>query len=120
MTDISIQLPDEVFSSFRCTPQDFVKKMKLAAAIHWYQKGEISQEKAAQIAGLNRRDFLMSLAEEKIDVFTVDFDELQQEISSDKQKFIRSLRGKYKNRFSSSEAFSQQKRKEIEWEERNS
>lgn len=27
--------------------------MKLAAAIHWYQKGEISQEKAAQIAGEN-------------------------------------------------------------------
>ena len=29
MTDISIQLPDEVFSGFRCTPQDFVEKMKL-------------------------------------------------------------------------------------------
>lgn len=81
MTDISIQLPDEVFSSFRCTPKDFVKKMQLAAAIHWYQKGEISQEKAAQIAGLNRRDFLLSLAQEKIDVFSVDFDELQQELN---------------------------------------
>ncbi len=120
MTDISIQLPDEVFSSFRCTPQDFVEKMKLAAAIHWYQKGEISQEKAAQIAGLNRRDFLMSLAQEKIDVFPVDFNELK-EVSklSEKQNLIRSLRGKYKNNLSSSEVFSQQKQKEIDWEDRN-
>jgi predicted HTH domain antitoxin len=81
MTDISIQLPDEVFSSFRCTPKDFVKKMQLAAAIYWYQKGEISQEKAAQIAGLNRRDFLTSLAREGIDVFRVDFEQLQEELS---------------------------------------
>ncbi|MGK7899050.1 MAG: UPF0175 family protein [Xenococcus sp. (in: cyanobacteria)] len=119
MTDISIQLPDEVFSSFSCTPQDFIQKMKLAAAIHWYQKGEISQEKAARIAGLNHRDFLMSLAEEKIDVSTVNINDVEQEKKSEKQKFIRSLRGKYKNRFSSSEDFSQQKQKEIDWEERN-
>ena len=45
MMDISIQLPDEIFDSFRCKPQEFVKKMKLAAAIHWYQKGEISEKK---------------------------------------------------------------------------
>ncbi|WP_258316469.1 UPF0175 family protein [Cylindrospermopsis raciborskii] len=43
--------------------------MKLAAAIHWYQKGEISEKKAAQIAGLSHRDFVMSLAEEKISVY---------------------------------------------------
>lgn len=77
MTDISNELPDEVFSSFRCTPQDFVEKMKLEAAIYWYQKGEISQEKAAQIAELNRRDFLISLAQENIDVFRIYFDDLQ-------------------------------------------
>jgi hypothetical protein len=72
---------------------------------------KISQEKAAQIAGLNRRDFLMSLAEEKSDIFTVDFDDSEQEVFGKKQKFIRSLRGKYKNCLSSSEAFSQQKQK---------
>lgn len=54
--------------------------MRLAAAIYWYQKGEISQEKAAQIAGINRRDFLAALAHEQIDVFTVDFADLQQEL----------------------------------------
>lgn len=52
----------------------------LVAAIHRYQKGEISMEKAAQIANLNRRDFLEVLARKKIDVFTVDFDDLDREL----------------------------------------
>ena len=66
MTKITIELPEEVFSPRRCTPNDFMAQMRLAAAIHWYQKREISQEKAAQIAGLNRRDFLAALAKEEI------------------------------------------------------
>jgi len=40
-------------------------------------KGEISQEKAATIAGLNRRDFIEALAREQVDVFVVDFDDLR-------------------------------------------
>lgn len=107
MIDISIQLPDEVLDNFCGTPQDFVKKMQLAAAIHWYQKGEISQEKAAQIAGLNRQEFIRSLAQVKMEIF------------NKKEKFIHSLRGKYKDSLTSSEDFSKQKQKEINWEERN-
>lgn len=74
MTRVNIDLPEEVFSAHRLTPDDFVRDMRLAAAIYWYQKGEVSQEKAAQIAGLNRRDFLAALAREQVDVFSVDFD----------------------------------------------
>ena len=54
--------------------------MRLAAAILWYQRGEISQEKAALLAGLNRRYFLEVLAQYKIDVFQVDFNDLEQEL----------------------------------------
>jgi predicted HTH domain antitoxin len=80
MPSVTINLPEEVFSSRRLPPEDFVSDMRLAAAIYWYQKSEISQEKAAQIAGLNRRDFLIALAREQVDVFVVDFNELQQEL----------------------------------------
>ncbi|MFN6514728.1 MAG: UPF0175 family protein [Nostoc sp. CreGUA01] len=81
MTRVNLDLPEEVFSARRLPPDDFVRDMRLAAAIYWYQKGEVSQEKAAQIAGLNRRDFLAALAREQIDVFTVNFDDLQQELN---------------------------------------
>ncbi len=40
-------------------------------------------------------------------------------ISNEQVQFIRSLRGKYKNCFSSTEDFSQQKQAEIDWEERS-
>jgi predicted HTH domain antitoxin len=81
MTKVNLDLPPEVFSARRLSPDDFVRDMRLAAAIYWYQKAEISQEKAAQIAGLNRRDFLTALAREQVDVFSVDFDDLEQELN---------------------------------------
>ncbi|MDF5720737.1 MAG: UPF0175 family protein [Rhizonema sp. PD37] len=81
MTRVNLDLPEEVFSARRLPPDDFVRDMRLAAAIYWYQKGEVSQEKAAQIAGLNRRDFLTALALEQVDVFSVNFDDLQQELN---------------------------------------
>ncbi len=81
MTRINLDLPEEVFSARRLTPDDFVRDMRLAAAMYWYQKGEVSQEKAAQIAGLNRRDFLAALAREQVDVFVVDMDDLQRELN---------------------------------------
>jgi len=59
MTIVTLELPEEVFSTRR--PEEFVQDIRQAAAIYWYQKAAISQEKAAQIAGLNRRDFLETL-----------------------------------------------------------
>lgn len=81
--NILIELPNEVFSAFSCTPNDFAKKMRLASASFWYQRGEISQEKASQIAGLNHQEFLEYLAKEKINIFQVDFDDLKQELNND-------------------------------------
>jgi uncharacterized protein UPF0175 len=46
----------------------------LAAAIYWYSRGEISQEKGALIAGLDRIDFLAAVAAEEVDVFDVDLE----------------------------------------------
>ncbi|NEO03999.1 MAG: UPF0175 family protein [Moorea sp. SIO3I7] len=81
MSEVTINLPEEVFSARRLPPEEFVQEMRLAAAIYWYQKREISMEKAASVAGLNRRDFLAALAREQIDVFAVDFDDLEREMN---------------------------------------
>jgi predicted HTH domain antitoxin len=81
MTIVTIALPEEVFSALRRSPEEFVREMRLAAAIHWYEHGEISQEKAAQVAGLDRTDFLLALATERADAFVVDFEDLQRELN---------------------------------------
>ena len=77
---MTLQFPDEVFSALRRSPEEFARELRLAAAVHWYERGEISQEKAAAIAGLDRTDFLLALAREKADAFVVDFDDLRHEL----------------------------------------
>jgi len=80
MQTITMDLPEEVFSALRRSPAEFAREMRLAAAMHWYSRRELSQEKAAQVAGLDRADFLAALARHRVDVFAVDVDELEQEL----------------------------------------
>ncbi|HKG61808.1 MAG TPA: UPF0175 family protein [Pyrinomonadaceae bacterium] len=81
MMEITMKLDEGVFSALRRSPDEFANQMRLAAAIHWYKRGEISQEKAAQVAGLDRTDFLLALAREGEDAFVVDFADLDRELS---------------------------------------
>lgn len=80
MTSITMQLPDEVFSALRRSPDEFSRELRLAGAMHWYRTGRISQEKAAQVAGMDRTEFLLALAREQQDVFLVDPDDLRREV----------------------------------------
>ena len=48
---VTIDIPEQVLSIIRDTPERFVKEMLLAAAIKWYEIGRISQSKAAELAG---------------------------------------------------------------------
>lgn len=80
MTAITVQFPEHIFASLRLSPDEFTRELRLAAAIHWYQRGAVSQERAAEIAGLDRTDFLLALASEKVDVFAVNLDELRAEV----------------------------------------
>lgn len=80
MTTVTLDLPEDAFATEPRSPEELGMALRLAAAIHWYQRGEVSQEKAARIAGLDRTDFLQALADREIDVFTVDFDDLELEL----------------------------------------
>lgn len=81
MTTLTIELPDDLYETLRRSPSEVQKEVRLAAAIRWYSRGLISQERAAKVAGLDRTDFLMALAREKVDAFHVDLDQLAREIS---------------------------------------
>ncbi len=58
---ITINLPVNVFSILKKTPEDFMAELRLTAAVKWYEMGVISQEKAAEVAGLSREAFIFSL-----------------------------------------------------------
>lgn len=80
MKEITLQISEDAFSALRRSPEEFAREMRLAAAIHWYARGEISQEKAADIAGLDRTDFLLELARQHEDVFVIEMSDLAKEL----------------------------------------
>ncbi|MCP9439033.1 MAG: UPF0175 family protein [Nitrospira sp.] len=80
MATLTIELPEGAFSALRRSPQEFAKEMRIAAAIQWYAQQQISQEKAAEIAGLNRAEFLDELFRRRVPASQVTLQELVKEI----------------------------------------
>ena len=75
---IQIALPDEVFLGLRKSPEELASDLRLAAAVKWYESGMISQEKAAEIAGLSRSEFISALARFAVSPFQETAEEILQ------------------------------------------
>ena len=73
-----------MFSALRLAPNDFAREMRIAAAVQWYAQQKISQGNAAEIAGLNRVEFLDELYRRKVPAIQVTPEELKAEIDGDR------------------------------------
>lgn len=76
---ISFDMPVGVFSALRKTPDELKRDLRIVAAVKWYEMGEVSQEKAAELAGLCREDFLNALFRYNISPFQYSANEVLQE-----------------------------------------
>ena len=68
MNSYAIMLPESAFSALRKDPAEFLQEMKYAATVKWYELGQISQDKAAEIAGLTRYEFIKLLTRYQVSV----------------------------------------------------
>ena len=85
MATVTIEVPDDAFSALRRSPKEFARDMRLAAVSLWYHQGLISQGKAAELAGLKRREFLEALYQAKIEASQVEVEDMKEEIERDLQ-----------------------------------
>ena len=82
MKTVSIQLPETAFSALRKDPNELAREMRIVAAVKWYDLGEISQAQAAEIAGLNRGEFINILSRYKVSPFQYSVEEVIEEIAN--------------------------------------
>jgi predicted HTH domain antitoxin len=80
MIQLVLELPQDVFSALRQEPEEFLRGMRLAAAVKWYETEQVSQAKAAEIAGLSRAEFLAALGRFGVTPFQVTAHDLIQEV----------------------------------------
>ena len=76
---VTLEMPEDVLSLLRTTPEGFGKELRLAAAVKWFELGAISQEKAAEIAGLDRAKFIESCSRMKVSPLQTTPEELEME-----------------------------------------
>jgi predicted HTH domain antitoxin len=62
MKRVEIDLPDETFAGLDREFAELAAELRAAAAAKWYEVGRVSQEVAAQIAGVSRSEFLTLLS----------------------------------------------------------
>ena len=85
MATVTVEVPNDALSALRRSPKEFARDMRIAAAIQWYHQRLISQGKAAAIAGLSCREFLMALYHAKVEASQVDIEEIMEEVERDLQ-----------------------------------
>jgi predicted HTH domain antitoxin len=78
MVHIEFDLEEGVLARFHKAPGEFTRELRIAAAIKWYELRQVSQGRAAEIAGVTRAAFLDALAAYGVSPFQETLEELDE------------------------------------------
>lgn len=79
MVRMTIDMPEEALAALRKDPGSFASELRLAAAVKWYEMRLVSQARAAEIAGMSRREFMDSLGRFGVSPFQYDAEDIVRE-----------------------------------------
>jgi predicted HTH domain antitoxin len=77
---VEIQVSDETLAALQRDPRSYAAELRVAAAAKLYEVGRISQEMAAEIAGLSRSEFMRAVSLLQVSPFQDTPDSLKREL----------------------------------------
>lgn len=79
MTTLPLEIPDVMLLQAHGSMTELKKETQLECALLFFQKGRLSSGQAAEMAGMNRVDFLLLAGQRGIPVLDIDDDEWDRE-----------------------------------------
>ncbi len=79
---ITLEIPQDLLAALKVGSIDLGRNIRLLAAIAYFQDKKLSLGKAAQLAGINRLEFMDVLSERGITIFDYDESVLTSELDS--------------------------------------
>ncbi|VEN74646.1 conserved hypothetical protein [Candidatus Desulfarcum epimagneticum] len=73
---VLINIPEKVLLAEKTDEKDFSREIKMLGAVKLYELGRLSSGRAAELAGMTRIEFLMSMGRYKVFPFESELDDL--------------------------------------------
>lgn len=78
---ISFEVSQDILAALKVDSSELAQRMRLLAAIAYFQEKKLSLGKAAELAGINRLDFMDVLSQRGLVIFDYDESVLTSELS---------------------------------------
>ena len=74
---VTIEIPEKVLLAEKTDAKTFATELKILAAVKLYEMRRLSSGRAAELAGLSRIEFLLTLSRYQVFPFESELDELE-------------------------------------------